>query len=78
MGDRKARLISSYARREIEILRFRRIKITVDDFQGIKTIGKGAYGEVSLKKLMEIGQIGSKKRHGNDLRHENIKKSRNV
>lgn len=39
-----------HALKESEFLRLKRARLTVDDFIPLKIIGKGAFGEVSLKK----------------------------
>ncbi|KAJ3219116.1 Serine/threonine-protein kinase [Clydaea vesicula] len=43
--------------RESEFLRLRRVKLGVDDFQTIKVIGKGAFGEVRLVQKKDTGKI---------------------
>ena len=39
---------SLYAVRETEFLRLKRTRIGRDDFESLKVIGKGAFGEVSV------------------------------
>ena len=43
--------------RETEFLRIRRTKLTLQDFDPIKTIGRGAFGEVKLVQKKDTGQI---------------------
>lgn len=43
--------------RETEFLRIRRTKLGNQDFEPIKTIGRGAFGEVKLVQKKDTGQI---------------------
>ena len=43
--------------RETEFLRIRRTKLALQDFDPIKTIGRGAFGEVKLVQKKDTGQI---------------------
>ncbi|EDQ86176.1 uncharacterized protein MONBRDRAFT_33947 [Monosiga brevicollis MX1] len=43
--------------RETEFLRLRRSKITIQNFEFLKTIGRGAFGEVKLAQKKDNGQI---------------------
>lgn len=43
--------------RETEYLRIRRIKLGINDFDCMKTIGRGAFGEVKLVQKKDTGQI---------------------
>jgi serine/threonine kinase 38 len=43
--------------RETEFLRIRRTKLGNQDFVPIKTIGRGAFGEVQLVQKKDTGQI---------------------
>ena len=44
--DHKVALERSFAKKESDFLRLKRMKLSVLDFQTIKVIGKGAFGEV--------------------------------
>jgi protein-serine/threonine kinase len=46
--ERKQRQLASLGRRESEFLRLKRTRLTVDDFNTLKVIGKGAFGEVYI------------------------------
>jgi protein-serine/threonine kinase len=51
------RMADSFSDKENEYLRFRRVKMHVNDFQTIKVIGKGAFGEVRLVQKRDSGRI---------------------
>ncbi|KAJ3383126.1 Serine/threonine-protein kinase [Lobulomyces angularis] len=51
------RQFAQVGKRESEFLRLRRVKLGVDDFQTIKVIGKGAFGEVRLVQKKDTGKI---------------------
>ncbi|KAI8917054.1 kinase-like domain-containing protein [Powellomyces hirtus] len=55
--DRKNRQIAAYGQRESEFLRLRRVRMGVDDFNTVKVIGKGAFGEVRLVQKGDTGKI---------------------
>ncbi|KAI8819922.1 kinase-like domain-containing protein [Fimicolochytrium jonesii] len=55
--DRKNRQLAAYGQRESEFLRLRRVRLGVDDFQTVKVIGKGAFGEVRLVQKVDTGKI---------------------
>lgn len=38
---------SQHARKETEFLRLKRTRLGLDDFESLKVIGRGAFGEVS-------------------------------
>ena len=44
--DKKARMLASHGKKESDFLRLRRVRLGVSDFQTLKVIGKGAFGEV--------------------------------
>jgi hypothetical protein len=44
--ERKSRQINALGKKESDFLRFRRVKLGVDDLMTVKVIGKGAFGEV--------------------------------
>ena len=39
---------SQHARKETEFLRLKRTRLGLDDFESLKVIGRGAFGEVPL------------------------------
>ena len=41
---------SQHARKETEFLRLKRTRLGLDDFESLKVIGRGAFGEVRHKK----------------------------
>ncbi|KAI9218769.1 kinase-like domain-containing protein [Blastocladiella britannica] len=55
--ERKTRQLAALGRKESDYLRFRRVKLGVDDFATIKVIGKGAFGEVRLTQKRDNGRI---------------------
>jgi serine/threonine kinase 38 len=55
-GDRAERR-RELAARETEFLRLKRSKLGAADFEAIKVIGKGAFGEVRLVQKVDTGQI---------------------
>lgn len=40
---------SQHARKETEFLRLKRTRLGLDDFESLKVIGRGAFGEVHKK-----------------------------
>merc|ERR1711971_832676 len=46
-----------HAARETEYLRMKRAKLGVDDFEPLKVIGKGAFGEVRLVQKVDTGHV---------------------
>ena len=44
--DEKQDKLREHAAKETEFLRLRRSKLGADDFEALKVIGKGAFGEV--------------------------------
>ncbi|PFH51768.1 hypothetical protein AMATHDRAFT_2683 [Amanita thiersii Skay4041] len=55
--DGKEREIRKYSRTESQQLRLRRTKIKLSDFQTVKVIGKGAFGEVRLVQKVDTGKV---------------------
>lgn len=49
--------MAELARREQEYLRLRRVRLCALDFQTVKVIGKGAFGEVRLVQKRDNGRI---------------------
>lgn len=45
--EKKSRQLQALGRKESQYLRLRRVRLGLDDFQTVKVIGKGAFGEVS-------------------------------
>lgn len=39
-------MLGELAKKETEFIRFRRLRLTHNEFEGIKLIGRGAFGEV--------------------------------
>ena len=48
---------SQHAAKETEFLRLKRSRLGVDDFEPLKVIGKGAFGEVRLVQKVDTGHI---------------------
>lgn len=48
---------AQHALKETEFLRLKRARLTVDDFEPLKIIGKGAFGEVRLVQKKDTGHI---------------------
>jgi hypothetical protein len=46
--DKQARMLASHGKKESDFLRLRRVRLGVSDFQTLKVIGKGAFGEVGI------------------------------
>ncbi|KAL7746485.1 hypothetical protein RI367_008135 [Sorochytrium milnesiophthora] len=55
--ERKNRQVLALGRKESDFLRFRRVRLGVDDFSTVKVIGKGAFGEVRLVQKRDNGRI---------------------
>ena len=48
---------NQHAAKETEFLRLKRSRLGVDDFDPIKVIGKGAFGEVRLVQKVDTGHV---------------------
>nr|XP_021501672.1 serine/threonine-protein kinase 38-like isoform X2 [Meriones unguiculatus]XP_021501673.1 serine/threonine-protein kinase 38-like isoform X2 [Meriones unguiculatus]XP_021501675.1 serine/threonine-protein kinase 38-like isoform X2 [Meriones unguiculatus]XP_021501676.1 serine/threonine-protein kinase 38-like isoform X2 [Meriones unguiculatus]XP_021501677.1 serine/threonine-protein kinase 38-like isoform X2 [Meriones unguiculatus] len=48
---------SQHARKETEFLRLKRTRLGLDDFESLKVIGRGAFGEVRLVQKKDTGHI---------------------
>ncbi|RXM33398.1 Serine/threonine-protein kinase 38-like [Acipenser ruthenus] len=48
---------SQHARKETEFLRLKRTRLGLDDFESLKIIGRGAFGEVRLVQKKDTGHI---------------------
>ncbi|CAF4407706.1 unnamed protein product, partial [Adineta steineri] len=46
-----------HAGKETEYLRLKRVKMSADDFEPLKVIGRGAFGEVRLVQKRDTGHI---------------------
>ncbi|PAA55257.1 hypothetical protein BOX15_Mlig011735g1 [Macrostomum lignano] len=55
--DQKLERRHQHALKETEFLRLKRARLTVDDFEPLKVIGKGAFGEVRLVQKRDTGHI---------------------
>ncbi|CCK70812.1 serine/threonine protein kinase CBK1 KNAG_0F01440 [Huiozyma naganishii CBS 8797] len=55
--ERKSRQLTSLGKKESQFLRLRRTRLSLEDFQTIKVIGKGAFGEVRLVQKRDTGKI---------------------
>lgn len=44
---------SQHARKETEFLRLKRTRLGLDDFESLKVIGRGAFGEVSVSSSQQ-------------------------
>ncbi|RXM95599.1 Serine/threonine-protein kinase 38 [Acipenser ruthenus] len=48
---------SQHARKETEFLRLKRTRLGLDDFESLKVIGRGAFGEVRLVQKKDTGHV---------------------
>ena len=48
---------TQHAAKETEFLRLKRSRLGVDDFESLKVIGKGAFGEVRLVQKVDTGHV---------------------
>ncbi|KAI9506890.1 AGC/NDR/NDR protein kinase [Coemansia spiralis] len=55
--ERKQRQLQSLGAKEGGFMRLRRTKLSVNDFQTVKVIGRGAFGEVRLVQKRDTGKI---------------------
>ncbi|KAF6029677.1 trc [Bugula neritina] len=55
--DQKAERRQQHAAKESEFLRLKRTRLGVDDFDPLKVIGRGAFGEVRLVQKKDTGHI---------------------
>jgi len=55
--EKKAEKLREHAAKETEFLRLKRSRLGADDFEALKVIGKGAFGEVRLVQKCDTGHI---------------------
>jgi len=55
--EKKHRQLVSHGRKESDFLRLKRTRLGADDFETLKVIGKGAFGEVRLVQKIDSGKI---------------------
>jgi len=55
--EERAEKMREHAAKETEFLRLKRSKLGADDFEAIKVIGKGAFGEVRLVQKIDTGHV---------------------
>jgi len=55
--EKKAEKLQEHAAKETEFLRLKRSRLGADDFEALKVIGKGAFGEVRLVQKSDTGHI---------------------
>ncbi len=55
--EKKNRQLQSLGKKESVFLRLRRTRLALEDFQTVKVIGKGAFGEVRLVQKKDTGKI---------------------
>ncbi len=55
--EKKNRQLQSLGSKESQFLRLRRTRLSLDDFETVKVIGKGAFGEVRLAQKKDTGKI---------------------
>uniref|UniRef100_A0AAZ3SGR9 non-specific serine/threonine protein kinase n=1 Tax=Oncorhynchus tshawytscha TaxID=74940 RepID=A0AAZ3SGR9_ONCTS len=57
VSQQKVMRRSQHARKETEFLRLKRTRLGLDDFESLKVIGRGAFGEVRLVQKKDTGHI---------------------
>lgn len=55
--EQRSELRTAHALKETEFLRLRRARLTVDDFEPLKLIGRGAFGEIRLVQKKDTGHV---------------------
>merc|ERR1712142_875416 len=55
--DQKQEKRQQHAQKETEFLRLKRTRIGRDDFESLKIIGRGAFGEVRLVQKKDTGHV---------------------
>ena len=56
-NEEKRRQRSAHARKETEFLRLKRTRLGLEDFESLKVIGRGAFGEVRLVQKKDTGLV---------------------
>jgi serine/threonine kinase 38 len=67
--QQKEELLQELAKKETEFIRLRRLRLTQNEFESIKIIGRGAFGEVKIPFFSFIYRIHAS---------FNIKRSRQI
>ena len=55
--EKREEKLRNHAARETEFLRLKRSRLGAEDFEALKVIGKGAFGEVRLVQKVDTGHI---------------------
>ncbi|EGG14081.1 putative protein serine/threonine kinase [Cavenderia fasciculata] len=58
----KSEMMKELDKKESDYMRLKRIKMKRNDFEVVKVIGRGAFGEVSLVRLRETGELYAMKK----------------
>lgn len=58
----KEELLQELAKKETEFIRLRRLRLTQNEFESIKIIGRGAFGEVRLVRMKGTGELFAMKK----------------
>ncbi|KAH0618788.1 hypothetical protein JD844_018264, partial [Phrynosoma platyrhinos] len=71
---------SAHARKETEFLRLKRTRLGLEDFESLKVIGRGAFGEVRLVQKKDTGHVYAMKilRKADMLEKEQDRNCRNL
>ena len=71
---------TQHAAKETEFLRLKRSRLGVDDFESLKVIGKGAFGEVRLVQKVDTGHVYAMKilRKADMVEKEQVTKRKSV
>jgi protein-serine/threonine kinase len=56
-ADKRNRQMELLGAQESDFLRLRRVRMSINDFESIKIIGKGAFGEVRLVQKKDTGKV---------------------
>lgn len=55
-------LMTELGRKETQFMRFRRLRLTQNEFESVKIVGRGAFGEVRLVRMKGTGELFAMKR----------------
>ena len=55
--EKREEKLRNHAARETEFLRLKRSRLGAEDFEALKVIGKGAFGEVRLVQKVDTGHV---------------------